>query len=302
MGSRHARVVRESSTAALSCVIDPDERVGMAVAEQHGTRWLPDLDGSELVDAFIVASSTETHSAWVERVVALNKPVLVEKPVATEIHEVRALVEAASAAGVPLMCGFVERFNPAFLQAKEILCEPLYLHAVRRGPRAPRVRSGVAYDLAIHDVDLAIRLFGVTPHTVSARRACLGEESGSDGEDVARLHLGFADGAMAMVLASRIGQRRIRTLSIIEAGRRVEIDLRRQHLAVHRADEVVEIPTMPIRREPLGAQLEHFVDLIRGVADEEAERRSVLPAHEVIAAGLAGVPSIGASLGEMQAN
>jgi hypothetical protein len=40
--------------------------------------------------------------------------------------------------------------------------------------------------------------------------------------------------------------------------------------------------------EPLAAQFEHFIDLVEGRIDADAERRSILPAHRIIAAALDG--------------
>ena len=37
-----------------------------------------------------------------------------------------------------------------------------------------------------------------------------------------------------------------------------------------------------IGAEPLVSQLAHFVDLVEGRADVEAERASILPAHRVV--------------------
>jgi hypothetical protein len=45
---------------------------------------------------------------------------------------------------------------------------------------------------------------------------------------------------------------------------------------------VIDIPAILDAREPLAAQLDHFLALAQGKADHDAERRSILPAHEVV--------------------
>lgn len=108
----------------------------------------------------------------------------------------------------------------------------------------------------------------------------------------------FANGALAHVSASRIGQRKVRTLSIHEVDRLIEVDLLRRDVTVyhHVSDQpanidgrgykqqtVIEIPELLTSQEPLAAQLDQFVRLISGDADADAERRSILPSHEVVA-------------------
>jgi len=44
--------------------------------------------------------------------------------------------------------------------------------------------------------------------------------------------------------------------------------------------------------EPLGAQLNRFVDLIEGTADAAEERASIMPAHRVIGEVVASAPAL----------
>jgi predicted dehydrogenase len=301
MGSLHARVVTESSRAELSCVIDPDASVGRALAAKHGSRWLPDLDRVDLIDAVIVASSTDTHRHWVEKAVRERKPVLVEKPMSTCLIETRGMIAEAAVAGVPVMCGFVERFNPAVMLAMDIVKQPRYFQATRHSPYVSRIRSGVAHDLIIHDADLAIQMFGENPDTAFARVGHFHPESAVGAEDVADVHLSFPDGGIATLSASRITQRKIRSISITEMDRLLEIDLMRQNLTIYRhvdnaliqgnrgyrSQAIIDIPDIPCRREALASQFEHFLALTHGAVDADAERRSLLPAHEVLAVALA---------------
>jgi predicted dehydrogenase len=287
MGSLHARIVSETPGADLTCVIDPDGNAGRRLAAAHGSRWFPDFDRTDLLDALIVASSTETHRDWVEKALWAGKPVLVEKPMSTDLGDVQAMVDQSAAAGVPLMCGLVERFNPAARLAFKLVRAPLSFQATRHSPYASRVRSGVTHDLIIHDADLAVQVFGEPPTTVSAELGHFHLESAVDAEDVAEVQLTFAGGQAATLSASRIAQRKIRTIVISERDRRLEIDLIRHHVTIYRlgSPTIVDVPAIPCR-EPLASQLDHFLALVNGTVDAEAERRSVLPAHEILAAAL----------------
>jgi hypothetical protein len=90
----------------------------------------------------------------------------------------------------------------------------------------------------------------------------------------------------------------VRTLSIAELDRLIEIDLLRQDITIYRhigataSDEdtglgyrqqtVIDIPVIRHPKEPLVSQLERFVDLVAGRADADDERDSLLAPHVVI--------------------
>lgn len=301
MGALHARVVSQSPGAELACIIDPNAEAGRRLADQFESRWLPDLDGTGLIDAVIVASPTDTHAGWVDRALHAGKPVLIEKPLSTDLAEVEAMIKQSRDVGVPIMGGFVERFNPAILLALDILKEPLYLQAVRHSPYVSRIRTGVAHDLLIHDIDLALRTFGVVPDDVRGQLGYFHPESEPDAEDVADFHLAFSEGRVASLSASRITQRKVRSVAITELDRLIEIDMIRQDVTIYRhvghevmegnwgyrSQTVIDIPVIPSRREPLASQLDHFLGLIRGTVDPDRERFSLLPPHEVVTSVLA---------------
>jgi predicted dehydrogenase len=299
MGSLHARVVTQHPATTLALVVDPDPAAGRAVAERFDSTWQADLDGAH-VDAVIVAAPTETHLDWVRRVLAEGHPVLVEKPMAADLAEARAMVDLAARLDVAITCGFVERWNSAVLLALDIVKQPVYLQALRHSPYVARIRGGVAGDLLIHDVDLALRFFGGSPEHVQARVGCFHPQSAAQAEDVAEAQLTFAGGGLATISASRIAQQKLRQIRVHDLDRCIEVDLLRQDVTVfrhvgnefedtgaYRQQTVIDIPVIANRREPLIAQLDHFVALVRGEIDHAAERASLLPPHEVVARALA---------------
>ncbi len=296
MGTHHARVAATSTRASLAVVVDRDENAARTLADRCGVAWAaePDFSG---VDAVIVAATTEVHRQVADAVLAAGLPLLLEKPLAPDIDAARAIVTASQAHGTPLMCGYVERFNPAVLTARAFVTEPTYVTAQRHSPYSPRIKTGVAWDLLVHDVDLAIQLLGSAPTTVQSALRTFSPLSLPDAEDVADVILGFESGAIANVSAARIGHRKVRTMVIHEQDRLIELDLLRRGVTIYRhvseqlsdngrgyrQQTIIEIPDLITSQEPLAAQLDRFIDLITGVADADAERRSLLPAHQVIA-------------------
>jgi predicted dehydrogenase len=112
------------------------------------------------IEAVVVAAPTTFHRELALAAIARSLPVLVEKPLAATPDEAVEIIEAASAAHVPVQVGHIERFNPGLralvgrLDAGW-LSDVWTVSARRTGPFPARIRDvGVTVDLATHDLDV----------------------------------------------------------------------------------------------------------------------------------------------------
>lgn len=296
MGLNHARVIATSPRTTLATVVDPVEANGKAAAERFDAEWTPSLDGLGKVDAVVIAATTEHHYLLAKQVLDLGLPLLIEKPVCPSLAQTEEILDLARTKGQPFMCGLLERFNPAVVVALKMLEAPLNVRAERHSPYAARIKTGVAWDLLVHDVDLVVQVFGgVDPVHAHVEVGHFHPESLPQAEDVVEASLRFDTGGFATVSASRIGQRKVRQLVIQELDRLIEVDLLRRGVTAYRHSTIegdadtagfrqfteMEVPEI-VGAEPLLGQLNHFVDLIEGRGDIDRERESVLPAHRVI--------------------
>lgn len=298
MGSLHARVIAQSQEADLVCVIDPHRPAGEPLADRFRSEWAPQLDDPARFDAIVLASPTPTHADWSRRIIEAGVPLLVEKPIADDLASTTAIVEAARQHQVPLMCGLLERYNPAVRAAMRIVDDPVHVLTVRHSPYAPRIATGVAHDLLIHDVDLVLRLAKRQPGSVNARFAYCHPDSQAGAEDVADVVLDFEHGLVASLSVSRVSQRKVRSLAIAELDRLVEVDMVRQSVTVYRhvlnaaldgesdagyrQQTIIDIPAIHDAREPLVTQLERFLTLVRGEVDPSEELDTLLAPHVVV--------------------
>jgi predicted dehydrogenase len=297
MGSYHARVIAQSQRCDLIAIIDPDDAAGKRLAERHGVGWRPEVDHFDGVDAVVIAAPTETHPGLVHQALANDVPVLVEKPVTEDLAETERLVATSERCQVPLMCGFVERYNPAIQTLMTLGVEPVHVTAVRHSPYSGRIRTGVSWDLLIHDVDICLRMIEGEPAQVRSGLGRFHPGSADTAEDVAEAVMTFPTGIVSAVSASRIGQRKIRSITIAELSRSIEVDLLRRDVTIYRhvshdspahdgrgyrQQTVIEIPELVSAREPLAGQLDRFLDLVAGSGDMKEERDSILPAHHVV--------------------
>jgi UDP-N-acetylglucosamine 3-dehydrogenase len=130
---------------------------------------------------------------------------MIEKPLATDAHESRQLVEAFESAGLVNAVGHIERCNPALLALRARLdageLGEIYQVATRRqGPFPYRVTDvGVVKDLATHDIDLTAWVIRSPYRSVSAHTA---HKSGRSHEDLISITAQMEDGTVASHLVN----------------------------------------------------------------------------------------------------
>ena len=215
MGSNHARVLAELPGVKLVGVADPDRKRCDQVARSLGCASFSDAGDlmRRGVDAVTIAAPTHLHRDIAIDCAARGIHLLVEKPIASTVEESRAVVAAARRAGVTLMVGHVERFNPAVQSIKRAIKDQniLSIAITRVGPFPPRMSNvGVVIDLAVHDIDL-IRWFTdseiveIQPQTSSAV---------AEREDIALLQFRTASGVLAHINTNWLTPFKARTIHI----------------------------------------------------------------------------------------
>jgi predicted dehydrogenase len=204
--------------------------------------------------------------------------VLIEKPIAATQEEANDLIRAAETAGRLLQVGHIERFNPAFRELLKVVAgeEVVVLEARRHSPNPDRANDvSVVLDLMIHDIDLVLELAASSV----VRLAAAGGRSGEGPIDYVNATLGFANGVVASLTASKMAHRKVRRLYTHCRNSLMETDFLNHNLRIHRrphttvsADHgelvyrndgfIEEVSTTSI--EPLYAELEHFLQCVRG--------------------------------------
>ena len=279
MGWHHARVLSLLKDADLVGVADPDEQRGALATEQFGCRWFSDYRTMlEEVEAVCIAVPTLLHHSVGLACLEAGSHVLIEKPIAASQEEAAALIDAASRVGRLLQVGHIERFNPAFRELTKVVAneEVVVLEARRHSPHSDRANDvSVVLDLMIHDIDLVLEL----AKAPVVRLAAAGGRSAEGPIDYVNATLGFENGVVASLTASKMSHRKIRSLSAHCRSSLVETDFLNHTLHIHRrahewysADHgellyrndgfIEEVSTTSI--EPLYAELEHFLQCVRG--------------------------------------
>lgn len=273
MGQHHVRIYTEHPGVELVGVTDADHERAVEVAAEHGTRALDQAALLDRVDAVSIVVPTPAHAPVARTAIDAGVGVLIEKPLVDDLAAGRDLVERASAAGVTLQVGHVERFNPAVEALDDVLAdlEVIAIDARRLGPPVDRaVTDSVAVDLMIHDIDVLLSLLDGEIEGLTAVGAC-------DNRHVTAT-LQFDDGVVASLTASRVTQRKVRELVITAEDCWIVLDYIDQSVRIHRRslpsyvqtdgslryrhESVVEQPTID-NGEPLKRELSAFVEAVR---------------------------------------
>jgi myo-inositol 2-dehydrogenase/D-chiro-inositol 1-dehydrogenase/scyllo-inositol 2-dehydrogenase (NAD+) len=155
--------------ARLVAMVDPVADAREAALRELGVeKGYPDYRqalADRAVDAVVVVTPTAYHREIVVAAAEAGKHVLCEKPMAMTAEECAAMITACDRAGVKLQLGFMRRYHPDFLAAKEALDsgaigDPVLVKSLTRGPSVPQPwmydiakSNGPLAEVNSHDID-----------------------------------------------------------------------------------------------------------------------------------------------------
>jgi len=238
------------------------------------------------IDAIIICTPVTTHYEITKRALLAGKHVLCEKPLSDLAEHCTELENISAQAGKQLLVGHVFEYNANCVYMKQLvhqnnIGEILYLQFTRTNMGPMRKDVNVVYDLASHDVSMAISFLGTMPIAVTATGKCFIQKHI---EDIAFIQLEFPGNITVCINVSwmdAVKQRIVKIagskkvllfddvlannkLKIIETGKDYHTnagDL--ESLQLSMSDYEVVIPAI-INSEPLRNELNHFINCIHG--------------------------------------
>jgi myo-inositol 2-dehydrogenase/D-chiro-inositol 1-dehydrogenase len=188
MGSDHARILAAGvAGGVLAGLQDASRDRAEALAGETGARVFDDpqsMIADTGIDAVMICSPDPTHHALALAAVAAGKPVLVEKPLASNRAEAAEIIDAEMGHGRRLVqVGFMRRFDPGYRAMKAELeggrlGQALFLHCIHRNAMAPDYltsdlnigsSAGHEFDIARFLLDEEIVAASVTSPRASRR-------------------------------------------------------------------------------------------------------------------------------------
>ncbi|MED5580143.1 MAG: Gfo/Idh/MocA family oxidoreductase [Nitrospinota bacterium] len=273
MGSYHVAALSELLDYEIVAVCDLNENRAKSIADKYGTVFFKKPEEMiDSVDAVTIAVPTRHHFSVSRLFLENGVHVLVEKPICNTLEESKELFEIAKKNKLVLHIGHVERFNGAVQELKNIVSNPSLIECRRMGPFTERVRDdGVVLDLMIHDLDIVLRLMNEKIVSLSA----VGSTVQSQRDDIANVQIVFENRCVSNLIASRVTQSKIRTLSISQPDAYITLDYGDQELRIQRKAssehqlsredlkyrEQSELERLFVHKDnPLKLELRHFLD------------------------------------------
>src|SRR5207247_3266432 len=118
--------LNQSRMPDLVSVCEKDEKRAKEIGTKYGVQWHTDLNKFLRVptlDAVTVCTPTKTHLRVGSLAIEAGKNLLVEKPMTGDERSAERLVKSARKAGVKLLGGFIERYNPGVGAVENMLTQ-----------------------------------------------------------------------------------------------------------------------------------------------------------------------------------
>jgi UDP-N-acetylglucosamine 3-dehydrogenase len=275
---------------------------GAAVVGARAYSSYEDLIAAEEVDVVDVCLPTAYHRDLALEAARAGKHLILEKPIARNLEDAEAIIEAFDGNAQRLFVGHVVRFFPEYVRIKEMIDagELGTVGVARASRRSPfltgwndwyadwRMSGGVLLDLVIHDFDFLRWSLGEVERIYA--RGVLGREYNR--LDYALVTLRFEGGAIAHV-EGQWGYPGPFNYSIEVAGSRAMVTADSTEPAPIRLLVGVmdpgESPDVIIGKSPFQTELEHF---IRCAATGEESIVDARDAYEALRIGLAATESV----------
>ena len=256
-GIRYARhVIQDISNARLHAVCrqHPDRELDIPGSETVTMYGRPEqLIADPRVDAIILVVPPVLHKDLCFAAVEARKPLLIEKPLATNFRDARMMVDAAARAGVPLMTAHTLRYDEtirALLASRSRVGEARRLELTSRietkGRSADHAdgygRRGALLEFGVHLLDLVRVLSGDEIHTVGCVLDRLPPEHP---ETSATIHLRTVTGIDCRIEVARVEDARVGRADWIGSNGTLTADWTNRQLRVTEGGSRNETRSMP---------------------------------------------------------
>jgi predicted dehydrogenase len=239
MGAIHAKVYNQLSQSDLVAIVDIDVGKAQRLAEQYHclstTRCQDILDK---VDAVTIAVPTTEHLSLATIFIQNKIPVLIEKPLASNVKEGRSIVSLAKKNNTVVAVGHSERCNPVVQAIKRLAIEPKFIEASRVSPYTFRSTDiSVVLDVMIHDIDIILSLAASAIKKIDA----VGLSVVSPTEDICNARIVFDSGCIANITASRLALKTERKLRVFSRQGYLSADFIKKTGIVIKADPNINV-------------------------------------------------------------
>lgn len=305
MGQKHIELIDRNPRCTLVGIVCPEQDQHHLLDEQHKALAFSDLESclaNTKPSGAIISSPNIYHYEQARQCILSDIPVLIEKPITTDLSEAQKLVDLVAARQAKAIVGHHRAHSPLLQTARQVVKDGLLGKLIgiqgsavfykpseyfAAGPWRTVKGGGPILINLIHEIGIMRSLCGEISgvHALSSRHARKFEV-----EDTVAINLAFTSGALGSFLLSDVAAsaRSWEQTSQENPIYPTYSDEDCYHLAGTRGS--LAIPTMRLKRvpndqepswtrplieetltvertDPLTAQLDNFLDVIEGTAD-----------------------------------
>jgi myo-inositol 2-dehydrogenase / D-chiro-inositol 1-dehydrogenase len=301
IGALHAGVLARDPGVDTILVGDADPERAESVAREVGGEAgkIEDVLGSS-PDAVVIAASTPAHADLIRAAMQAGIPAFCEKPIALDYEETVEIVEEVESSGATLQIGFQRRFDAGYAEAKRLIESGALgtIYSIRLATHDPEpppegyipASGGIFRDLHIHDFDILRWLTGVEVEEVYAAGSVRGFDFFAEHGDVdtSAALITLKDGVVAVLTGGRhnpLGYDVRAEVFGSEDSVAVGVDRRTPLRSVEPGMPPSEKPAYPNFQERFldayRAEMEHFLSVVRGEAENPCTARDALEALRI---------------------
>lgn len=241
-----------------------------------------ELFADDSIECIVIASPPSTHAALAVLALERGKHVLLEKPMAISLPEAELIAEAAARSGRICMIGHQYCYNDYIRTLKQemdrgSIGDVRYVFAQHVYPGPVRRDVGCLWETATHELSVLDFLFPERhPSSISGKMVDIAETGRDDATTVV---LTYPHGLVATIFVSWFAPHKVRTMVIGGTSGMALFDEKNSsplslyprpypnHVRIGAGpyaftQDEIHIPRIQAG-EPLGNQLDHFVDCVR---------------------------------------
>ena len=241
LGKIHLRLLNQSDKYELVGFHDKDVENGRKLEAEFGYKYFESfedlLDEIEMLD---IVTPTVYHYDYAVKAIEKGIHFFIEKPVTQTLEQAEEILSRCREFGIKAQVGHVERYNPAFIGAKDYIKNPMFIEIHRLAEFNPRGTDvSVVLDLMIHDLDILLSLVKSKVKEIHAS----GVSVVSKTPDICNARIEFENGCVANLTTSRISMKAMRKSRFFQQDAYVSVDFLEKKAEVIRMKPAPENPS-----------------------------------------------------------
>ena len=254
MGENHLRVLNLMKNVDIKFIYDENIERLNDLSKTYNVEFTQNLDKAlDNCDAVYISTPTNTHLNLFQKCCEKVENIFLEKPPAANLKDSIHIQKLSKSNNNFVQCGFIERFNPTISSLKNILKKnkTINIDFMRTNKLSSRIKDvDVVVDLMVHDIDLALYLNGPVERVFAFNKKERNRIVFSNAI------LNHKNGSTSRLQASRITEKKIRSLEVTTKEEFIEAELLQKVLIVNKQSQILEDNNIPYQIDSIRQQIE----------------------------------------------